>query len=260
VYANGVWEEREYDYSNGLQKAAIIIAGNEVAKEEIELFYRIPPERIYIIPQMTPGFALRAGKFDMDIKTKYGLPDKYLFYPAQFWPHKNHFNLLTAIKELQDKYNIFFPLVLVGSDRGNLAYINEVVQKIELEQYVHILGFVPQDDLIELYRNAFAMTYVSLFGPENLPPLEAFALGCPVIAMNVPGIKQQLGDAALYAEPGDTSSIAQQIKLLYDNSDLYEELRKKGEMRAKRWTSDDFVRSVFRILDEFQYYRRCWTR
>jgi len=53
VYANGVWEEREYDYSNGLQKAAIIIAGNEVAKEEIELFYRIPPERIYIylIPQ-----------------------------------------------------------------------------------------------------------------------------------------------------------------------------------------------------------------
>jgi glycosyltransferase involved in cell wall biosynthesis len=116
----------------------------------------------------------------------------------------------------------------------------------------------PTEDLIALYRGAFALAYVTFFGPENLPTLEAFALGCPVVASNVDGAREQLGDAALLVEPRDPAKIAAAIKTLYDDKDLRQILIKKGRARAERWTAKDFVRGVFSALDEFEPVRRCW--
>lgn len=258
VSEKGIWEARESIYSRHLQRAAIIITGNGTGKKEIERFYQIPPERIRLLPHMTPSFALEPPAEHLNVLEKYKIPERFLFYPAQFWPHKNHVNLLLALKMLSEKYDLDFPLVFVGSDRNNLIHVKETISELGMQSRVHILGFVPQDDLIALYRQAFALTYVSLFGPENLPPLEAFALGCPVIAVNVPGAKEQLGDAALIAERDDPESIALQIKRLADEPGLATGLREKGRARAERWTSDDFIKSVFQILNEFEYYRRCW--
>jgi glycosyltransferase involved in cell wall biosynthesis len=70
----------------------------------------------------------------------------------------------------------FFPLVFVGADKGNYQYIRELADELAISAQIYFLGFVPQEDLISLYRKAFAIAYVTFFGPENLPPLEAFAL------------------------------------------------------------------------------------
>jgi glycosyltransferase involved in cell wall biosynthesis len=127
-----------------------------------------------------------------------------------------------------------------------------------LSDHVRFLGFVSQDDLVSLYRHALALTYVSFFGPENLPPLEAFALGCPVIASNVAGAHEQLGDAALLVDPKSPAEIAEAIKAVYENTSLRELLVRRGLARACRWTGGDFVRGVFSLLDEFVPIRRCW--
>lgn len=259
VSRNGLWEEREKDYSRALRRAAIIIAGNETAKREIELFYQVPGERIHILPQMTPSYTLEAVKSNVDPFRKYNLPERYLFYPAQFWPHKNHINLVNAFKQLKSEQGADLSLVLVGSNQGNIAYVKQHIKEQGLGKDIHILGYVPQEDLIALYQNAFALVYVSLFGPENLPPLEALALGCPVIAMNVPGMKEQLGDRVLYAEPGDIGSIALQINKLLDTPALREELVARGLQAANSWTGNDFVKGVMKILDDFEYYKVCWS-
>jgi len=99
---------------------------------------------------------------------------------------------------------------------------------------------------------------MTFFGPENLPPLEAFALGCPVIASNVSGANEQLGDAALLVDPKCPKEIAQAIKNLHDKPNLREDLIYRGSKRASIWTGKDFVRGVFSILDEFEAIRRCW--
>ena len=122
---------------------------------------------------------------------------------------------------------------------------------------VSFLGFVPLEDLVALYRGAFALSYVTFFGPENLPTLEAFALGCPVIASDVSGAREQLGDAALFVDPRNPSEIAAAIKSLQDD-DLRRSLIDKGRARAERWTAKDFVRGVFNAFDEFEPVRRCW--
>ena len=63
-------------------------------------------------------------------------------------------------------------------------------------------------ELIALYRHALALTFVSYFGPDNLPPLEAFALGCPVITSAIEGVDEQLGNAALYVNPDSVSNLS----------------------------------------------------
>ena len=259
VSAGGTWKHRESFYSEFLRRATIIIAGTDAGREEIERFYQVTGNRIKILPHPTPAFALNAGPGHADaVLKKYELRDNYLFYPAQFWSHKNHVNLLLAAAELKSKDGIDLPVVFVGSDKGNADYVRSFAAQLKPAVDVSFLGFVPVEDLIALYRGAFALAYVTFFGPENLPTLEAFALGCPVVASDVAGAREQLGDAALLVDPKDPSSIATAIKALHDDTNLRQTLIEKGRARAERSTAKTFVRNVFNALDEFEPVRRCW--
>jgi glycosyltransferase involved in cell wall biosynthesis len=259
VSANGNWSWRERHFADLCRRASVIITGTKAGKAEIEYFYQVPGNRIKILPHPTPRFALDAASGDgAEILNKYKIPEGYLFYPAQFWSHKNHAGLLLAAQLLRDKYNLTFPLVFVGSDKGNYKYVRELVNTLDLAAQVYFLGFVPQEDLVSLYRKAFALTYVTFFGPENLPPLEAFALGCPVIASNVEGAEEQLGDAALLIDPKDPRQIACAVKSIHDDVKLRQTLVKSGLKRARRFTGEDFVKGILSVLDDFELVRRCW--
>jgi glycosyltransferase involved in cell wall biosynthesis len=258
VSISGEWDERENSNSKILRRAAFIITGTEVGKAEIEKFYQIPIERIKVIPFFTPKITSEASLIAQEILKKYNLPSQYLFYPAQFWSHKNHIGLLLAIKLLKEKYDLEFPLVFVGSDKGNESYIKEMVQKLDLSKQVYFLGFVPQEDIVPLYRHAFALTFMSFFGPDNLPPLEAMALGCPVIASNVSGAKEQLGDAALLVDTKQPEEIAEAIKYLSEDSIFRQSLIERGREKAYKWTAKDYVQEIFSVIDDFEAMRRCW--
>jgi glycosyltransferase involved in cell wall biosynthesis len=259
VSAGGPWRQREVFYGEYLRRATYIVAGTEAGRLEIERFYHVTSNRIKILPHPTPASALNAKPSDVDsVLKKYGLRSNYLFYPAQFWSHKNHANLLLAAAELKREHQLDLPVVFVGSNKGNEEYVRSFASQLKPSIDVAFLGFVPLEDLVALYRGAFALVYVTFFGPENLPPLEAFALGCPVIASDVSGAREQLGDAALFVDPRKPAEIAAAIKQLHDDNNLRASLIDKGRARAERWTATEFVRGVFAALDEFEPVRRCW--
>jgi glycosyltransferase involved in cell wall biosynthesis len=252
----GQWETRERGFARHLRRAAAIIAGTQAGKAEITRFYQIPEERIHILPHPTPGYALNAEKKASSI-SHLRLQPGYLFYPAQFWAHKNHVNLLLALKMLADD-GLRLELVLAGSDFGNKEFVKDQAKKIGVSSQVKFVDFVKQEDLISLYQNALALTYLSFFGPENLPPLEAFALGCPVIAAQVSGSEQQLGEAAVLVDPKDPREIAVAIRKVHTDKSFRETLIAKGHKRAESWTAKDFVQGAFKILDDFSAVRRNW--
>jgi glycosyltransferase involved in cell wall biosynthesis len=255
------WDIREYLNSLDLQRATFVVTGTKAGKAEIERFYQVSPERIRVIPFATPQLNQIGNLPDREtVMNKYQLPDRYLFYPAQFWPHKNHINLLLALKLLRDKFNLDLSLVLTGSDPdGRLTYLQSTIAELGLTDRVKILGFVSQAELVVLYQNAFALTFVSFFGPDNIPPLEAFALGCPVVAAKVAGAEEQLGDAALLVDPKDEEQIALAIASLYTDPDLRHSLIDRGRTRASKWTRTDYLQQVLTICDEFEKVRRCWN-
>jgi glycosyltransferase involved in cell wall biosynthesis len=253
------WRRREDLYTGLFQRATCIITGTNAGRDEISYFYQVPLGQIRLLPHPTPSFAERLNEQQVQsILSKYGLSKRFLLYPAQFWPHKNHANLLLALRLLHDKYRTDIDLVFTGSDQGNRPYVQELARRAGLEKRVHFLGFVSREELTGLYQGAVALAFVTFFGPENLPPLEAFSLGCPVIASRVSGADEQLGEAALLVDPRDPEAIAQAVMALLDDPARRNALVERGHQRAAGWTATDFVQGVFAILDEFEPVRRTW--
>lgn len=256
--AGGIWDGRESVQRWFLQRATRIVTGTKIGGEQLQQFFQIPPENILTLPHPTPSFVFGAGKTAPAATVeRLGLKSPFVLYPAQFWPHKNHVNLLLAIARLKrDGHPV--SLALVGSDKGNRQFVADLAAREGISDQVHFLGFVERDVLVALYRHALALTYVSWCGPENLPPLEAFGLDCPVIATRIPGADEQLGDAALFCEPGDPASIADAIMRVLADETLRKHLVAAGRVRARRFSPADYVAGAMKFLDGFAAIRRCW--
>ena len=255
VLINGEFEYRERYYSNAVQKASFVVIGNEVGKECLCKYYKMDSHRIKINPMPTPDY-IYTKNADESILDKHNLRGKkYLFYPAQFWAHKNHIRLLKAMRELK---NDGFKMVFTGSDRGNANYINQKIKDFNLENIVINVGFVTQEEIIALYKNAFALTYASWFGPDNIPPLEAMALHCPVVCSNFEGAKEQLRDCALYFDRTDEISIVEAVKKL-TNSHLRQELTQKAYLLADEYKIEKYVNNIIKSIEDFKKIRECWA-
>jgi glycosyltransferase involved in cell wall biosynthesis len=261
VSAKMEWELRERRYATALRRASFVITGTRAGQAEIERFYQIAPERVKILPHPTPRFALEAlPADDLQVLKQLAVEGEFLFYPAQLWPHKNHAGLFQAARILKDQYGLAPQIVLSGSDKGNRDYLERLAAELGIANRVRWLGFVERSELVALYRNARLMAYPSFFGPENLPPLEAFACGCPVVAARVNGSEEQLADAAVLFDPARPADIAEAIFTAWTSEPLRQKLVARGKERAARFTGDDFVRGVLSMLDEFEDVRRCWPR
>ena len=260
VSAGREWISRDRNYERTLGRAARVIVGTTVGQREASSFYRVPEQNIRVLPHPAPAFALEAGRSEASPageKLARGRP--YLFYPAQFWPHKDHVTALRALRTLKNR-GLDLRLVLCGSDKGNRGWVEAECSRLGLARDVEFEGFVTRERLVALYRDAFALVYPSWFGPENLPPLEAFAIGCPVVAASVPGSEEQLGDAALLFETGDEVSLATAIEGLWSDPSLRSRLIEAGYDRARSFTPLHFARGLLEIIDEFEPARRCWER
>ncbi len=255
---DGTWDARELAYRRFMQRASYIVTGTDVGKQELELNYGVSASRVRCLPHPTPTFVATALSAETGVIQKLRLQRPFLFYPAQFWPHKNHIGLLQALTVLRDRYQERPLLVLTGSDKGNTAYVKDMAAHLDLSGQVLFTGFVTQQELVELYRCAAMLTYVSFCGPENLPPLEAFALGCPVVAANVPGASEQLGEAALLFDPLCPEDMAKKIHTLLTQPEKREDLREKGLKRAAASTVGNFVAGMIKLFDEFARYRQSW--
>jgi len=249
VGRRGEWQQRHSHYSRYVPRATRVIVPNDAGREQVMRAFGIGAERVLAFPHPTPELSSAHS----DIVARENLPSPYLFYPAQYWAHKNHHALLRALQLLPRDLG----LVCVGSDKGGRARVAAEVRELGLEDRVRLVGFVEESDLVALYRGAHALVYPSFFGPENLPPLEAFALGCPVVAADVAGAREQLGDAALLAPPTRPDLIAAAIARL-DDPELRERLVRAGTERAGTATGGRYVAGVLAFLDEFEPVRRCW--
>jgi glycosyltransferase involved in cell wall biosynthesis len=238
----------------------MIYTGTHQGRSEICSFYQIPPDRIRVLPFGTPEFALSSYNAPRcpHLLQKYQLSTEYIFYPAQFWPHKNHIVVLAACKILAETTDWSPEVVFAGSDKGNRGYVQECAKSMGLEGRTHFLGFVDQPELVELYKGAFCLVYSSFFGPDNLPPLEAFAIGCPVIAADVVGAREQLGESAIFFPPTDEHKLAEAIISLR-NEEHRQQLLLAGRERAKLHNWDQYARGLIESLDEFAAIRRNWA-
>lgn len=256
-FLNDEFDNRENFYKKILPKAAKIIIGNNVGKKQLIDFYQIPDKLIKTIPMPLPNDVYLARE-KSDILTILNLKEKeYLYYPAQFWAHKNHIILLKKFKEISKiKNNI--KIVFSGSDQGNLKYIKSKIKQLNLENDIIYAGFISRKDVICLYINAFALVYPSLLGPDNIPPIEAMALKCPVICAENEGMRLQLENNALFFNPITGEGLLESIAKL-DNNIFRDNLTSSAyKFVSNKYSVNDYVKNIVEIFDEYYCYWELW--
>jgi len=243
---------RDIIYKKAAKFAKIVLVDSVYTKNDLIKFYKIPKEKIEVLPYYPPYHLNDATKKDIsEIRQKYNLPDKYIFYPAQFWYHKNHKRVVKALYRIKEKRKIEIPLVLVGSEQtGALKETLKIIEELGLAKQIRYLGYVPDEDIGALYKLALCLCMPNFFGPTNIPFLEAFSLGCPVIASNVRGQPEQIGDAGILVNPYSVEEIADAIYKLYTNDDLRKELIERGYKRIKELTSKNYGEMLFSVIQK----------
>ncbi|MDX9781591.1 MAG: glycosyltransferase [Bacteroidales bacterium] len=214
VTSYGNFEKKKNHNEVTLFKALMVICESEAGKKEAIDYLKINKERIRILPL----FPTKVISENLTPIKPEKIDEKCVFihYPAQFWAHKNHYNLILAFMGVLENYPDI-KLILTGSDQGNKTYIKETINKLNLSNSIIDLGFITLSELKWLYLHSKGLVMPTLIGPTNMPPLEALALGCPVAITDLPGHREQLGDNAIYFNPLDTKDIGNAIQLLIDN-------------------------------------------
>lgn len=226
--------------------AKSIIVLSDIDKQQVMESYGLPAERINVIPLTVPRYIYETPT-PADFDSRYQLPAKYFFYPAQFWEHKNHKNVLRALAALKPELPDL-KLVLVGSKKNAWDSIVRLMHELDLTDDVHILGYVPDADMPELYRRARALIFASCCGPTNIPPLEALELGCPMALAEATCMPERVGDAALVFHQDSVEEMADCMRRLWTDDALCADLKQKSTVRAASWGQKQFNQRLAEVV------------
>lgn len=246
VSAFGLYQRRERHYRNMCTHAAAILVDSHTGKRHVLDAYCVAPETIHVLPYVAPshiGDPCPPQGFD----ERYTLPETYLFYPAQFWRHKNHVRLIEALALARQKIPTL-SLVLAGSPKNNDIAMKNATRSLSLTDAVTVLGYVPDADMAELYRRSRGLVMPTFFGPTNIPPLEAMATGTPMAISDVYAMREQSEESALYFNPTSVDSIATAMVTLVEDDVVRSCLITNGKARHAQLSQSNFNKQFASII------------
>jgi glycosyltransferase involved in cell wall biosynthesis len=232
-----------------------------IRRDMLAHFPGILPEQITVIPE---GVNLEDFSTPRSVAAleRYKLAPRFLFFPAQLWPHKNHLTVLEALHRLEQCHGVRIPLVMTGARYSAAPAIFRFLRAHRMN-YVRYLGTVPFEDLVALYQRAALVLSPSLYESNSLPILEAAAAGTAVIASKIPP-NQELSDSLRLNlfEPLDPRELAELIFELWRNEGVYREQAVCNRSQVARFTWENAARqylslmekmgNAFRPTDQFQ--------
>jgi len=211
----------------------VTVTTSEYSRARLVDYLGLDPSRVEVVPMGIDHDRFQPQRRAADDRLAPRLPARFLVYPANLWPHKNHARLFEALARVSDRE---LNLVLTGNDYGRGAELKARARRAGVEDRVVHLGYLDGDELPALLRAARGMVFPSLYEGFGSPPLEAMACGCPVTASTRASLKETVGDAALALDPTSVESIAGAIDRLSGDDALLQSLRAKGLEHSQSFT------------------------
>jgi glycosyltransferase involved in cell wall biosynthesis len=231
-----------------VKKAKQILTISEFSKSEIIKIYKTRPEKITVI---YPGFDRETyhSKIpktkQLQVRKKYGIIGKYLLYVGTLQPRKNLSKLVEAFSKLKNKQ---VKLVIVGKKGWLYDQLFEQVKNLKLENRVLFLGFAPNEDLPGLIKASQAYILPSLYEGFGMPPVEAQAVGVPVVVSRISSLPEVVGPSGIYIDdPHSTDSIKEALeKVLSLRKNEREAIIEVGKENTKRF---DWNLSALKLIE-----------
>lgn len=236
-----------------MKRADVIITDSEFSKKEIEKYYPAFAQKVKVVycgvnlEKFHP--VLEKEKIER-VKNSIGISGEYFLYLGTIEPRKNLERLIQAFRLVCDNDAKAPKLVLAGGKGWLNSGIYEKVKELGIEEKVIFTKYVPDEDLCPLINGACAFVFPSIYEGFGMPPLEAMACGVPVITSGEASLPEVVGDCALIADAYSPESIAQAMTRIYTDTQLAEELRKKGPLRAAQFTWERFSAQLYDIYKE----------
>jgi glycosyltransferase involved in cell wall biosynthesis len=263
IRSDRAFENRDLLFREILPKASAILADSEMGKKNLSKYYGIDYERIYVLPFMPAhgvmAYANLQEEIHLDIPSEYALDIPYIFYPAQFWAHKNHAYILYGLKVLESRYGYKVGAIFSGENKGNLKHIKKLAQELGLVGRIRFAGFVEDSLMPYLYKQSLALVMPTYFGPTNLPPYEAFSLGIPVMYSDRPGLREQVGDAALLMDLTNPDSMAKNLVNLIENEEVASRLIQNGNDLLNEVENFDRLENLRVMIESFRSRLITWS-
>jgi len=206
--------------------ACRIVTVSEFSRSELCEAYGIPANKIGVVHESGEHMLRVQAATEHPCS---GVQRPYVLAVGSLNQHKN-FRLVAEAARLMSSAP--FDIVVVGGSDPRVYG----GAKVALPSFVRHLGYVSDADLGALYRNAACFVFPSRYEGFGLPPVEAMALGCPVVASHLPSIVEVCGDAVLYFSPDDPQELADVLHRVASDEALRDRMRKRGTARSAQLT------------------------
>lgn len=239
-----------------LKRAKNIIAVSEFTKQDIVNKFTIAAEKeknkIKVIYEGVADTLFSSNSNnDKNVIFSYNISSPYLLYVGNAYPHKNLEKLIEIFSKIrEEKLNL--QLILVGKEDYFYKSVKLFAKKFDPDgKFIIFPGFVSDRELAVLYRQALAYVFPSQYEGFGLPPLEAMANGCPVVASNKSSLPEILGPAALYFNPEDDYEMKKQIDKIIDDNDWRQNLINLGYQQVKKYSWETSARETLALYNSF---------
>lgn len=238
-FYDGISRDADYTVSISEFTRQTVIEKLGFAPDKSEMIYISIHDRVKIGNEKIEAI-LR--KFNIENK-------KYAFFPANYWPHKNHKMLLLAYSILlKNNPELDIHLCLTGSLLQNESSFTEIVQQMGLGDRVNHLGYVTEEEVAALMSGAYFMIFPSLFEGFGIPVAEAMMAGTPVLCSENTSLPEVGGEAVVYFDPRRPLEIADKMYEVITNEDLRKELIGKGFKQVERFNSASMIEQYHKLL------------
>lgn len=247
-------DNRERVYRAACEQASMVVAMSNWGRDDLISHYGLPPQKVHIIPWAPVlGYYPNPTPTDLErVRATYKLPDRFLLYPAQTWPHKNHIALLRALSHIRTRHGIQVALVCTGRKTPHFDEITEEARRERVTDLLTFTGFVSPLELRALYRLAHGLVFPSLFEGWGMPVLEAFSEGLPATCSSATLLPQLTAGAAIIFDANDRASIADAVLRLWEDDTMRRALIRRGHARVATFswehTAQRFI-SHYRRID-----------
>ena len=231
------------------RRAAHLIAVSEYTKQRLQELLKIDQHRISVIPNgVDVSFQPSSPERVEAMRAALGLTSgRYLLCVGSVEPRKNIGGLLAAWRLVHRQLDEDISLVIAGAPGGASVFAQTALGP--LPPRVQFIGYVPDEQLPDLYSGATAFIYPSLYEGFGIPPIEAMACGVPVITSNTTSLPEVTAGAAVLVNPADPHEMAGAILELFQNARLRRELIPRGLARAAYYTWDQAAFLTRRVLE-----------
>ncbi len=259
IITRGKYRANSLDYLDwstrfALKKANKIITVSEFTKKEIlEIYPFAKTEKIFPIHNGFPDktyLPISSSKIINDVLSEYGIESPYFLYVGRLEKKKNTPMLIEALASLRERFpEVKEKLVLIGTAGFGFDEVKYLIEQFNLRKDVLITGWVDEEDLPFIFNGASSFVFPTRHEGFGIPIIQAMACGLPVVASDIPVLREIADDAVLYFETNNKDALAEAMFQAVTDKKLREELKEKGIKRAADFGWEKCARETLAVIE-----------